>query len=332
MAGKPGDGQMNTGSMDRDRTRGVAARVLRAEAQALLAMADCPPEGFARAVEMILAAQGRVVTSGMGKSGHIARKIAATLASTGTPALFLHPGEASHGDLGMVAAGDVCILLSNSGETRELSDLIQYTRRFDIPMIAITRVADSTLARQADVALILPDMPEACAIGMAPTTSTTCALALGDALAVALMEERGFKADAFHVFHPGGKLGAQFLRVRDVMHTGTALPQVAPATSMGETLIEMSAKGFGIAAVTEDGALLGVITDGDLRRNLDGLMEHSAGDVATCNPRTATPDMLLSEALGLMNRHKIGALFVVEPGNRLCGLVHIHDCLRAGVA
>jgi arabinose-5-phosphate isomerase len=317
---------------DHDRIRGVATRVLRAEAEALMAMADCPPEGFARATRMILAAKGRVVTSGMGKSGHIARKIAATLASTGTPALFLHPGEASHGDLGMVAPGDVCILLSNSGETRELSDLIQYTRRFDIPMIAITRVADSTLARQADVALILPDKPEACAIGMAPTTSTTCTLALGDALAVALMEERGFKADAFHVFHPGGKLGAQFVRVRDVMHTGAALPQVAPETPMGETLIEMSAKGFGIAALVEDGILSGVITDGDLRRNLDGLMGCSAGEVATRDPRTATPDMLLSEALGVMNRHKIGALFVVEEGNRLCGLVHIHDCLRAGVA
>ncbi|MBC7131686.1 MAG: KpsF/GutQ family sugar-phosphate isomerase [Roseovarius sp.] len=317
---------------DHDRIRDSAARVLRAEAEALLAMADCPPEGFARATQMVLAAQGRVVVSGMGKSGHIARKIAATLASTGTPALFLHPGEASHGDLGMVTPGDVCILLSNSGETRELSDLIQYTRRFDIPMIAITRVAGSTLARQADVALILPDKPEACAIGMAPTTSTTCTLALGDALAVALMEERGFKADAFHVFHPGGKLGAQFLRVRDVMHTGAALPVVAPATSMGETLIEMSAKGFGIAAVTTGDVLRGVITDGDLRRNLDGLMGRSAGEVATPNPRTAAPDMLLSEALGLMNRHKIGALFVVEAGDRLCGLVHIHDCLRAGVA
>ena len=317
---------------DHDRIRGVAARVLRAEAEALAAMADCPPEGFARAARLMLGASGRVVTSGMGKSGHIARKIAATLASTGTPALFLHPGEASHGDLGMVTGDDVCLLLSNSGETRELSDLIQYTRRFDIPMIAVTRVADSTLARQADVALILPDMPEACAIGMAPTTSTTCALALGDALAVALMEERGFAADAFHVFHPGGKLGAQFLRVRDVMHSGAALPQVGPDTPMGETLIEMSAKGFGIAAVTENGTLRGVITDGDLRRNLEGLMGCTAGQVATRDPRTARPDMLLSEALGVMNRYKIGALFVVEEGAQLCGLVHIHDCLRAGVA
>jgi arabinose-5-phosphate isomerase len=232
----------------------------------------------------------------------------------------------------MVTGGDVCLLLSNSGETRELSDLIQYARRFGIPMIAITRVAGSTLARQADVALILPDAPEACAIGMAPTTSTTCALALGDALAVALMEERGFAADAFHVFHPGGKLGAQFLRVADIMHTGAALPVVSPATSMGETLIEMSGKGFGIAAVVEAGHLHGVITDGDLRRNLDGLMERAAGQVATTDPRTASPGMLVSEALGVMNRNKIGALLVVDEAGALCGLLHIHDCLRAGVA
>jgi arabinose-5-phosphate isomerase len=314
------------------RLRAVAARVLGIEAAALAAMADDPPEGFARAVGLLLQAPGRVVVSGMGKSGHVARKIAATLASTGTPALFLHPAEASHGDLGMVAAGDVCILLSNSGETRELSDLVQYTRRFGIPVIAVTRAADSTLARQAEVALILPDAPEACAIGMAPTTSTTCALALGDALAVALMEARGFSAEAFHVFHPGGKLGAQFLRVRDVMHVGAALPVVSPETAMGETLVEMSAKGFGVAAVVAGGRLRGVITDGDLRRNLDGLMARRAGAVATPDPRTATPDMLLSEALGVMNRHKIGALLVVEEGGALCGLVHIHDCLRAGVA
>ena len=316
----------------RDAVRRSAARVFRTEAAALTAMADDPPEGFARALRLVLDAPGRAVVSGMGKSGHIARKIAATLASTGSPALFLHPAEASHGDLGMVTTGDVCILLSNSGETRELSDLIQYARRFGIPIIAITRVAGSTLARHADVALILPDAPEACAIGMAPTTSTTCALALGDALAVALMEARGFAAEAFHVFHPGGKLGAQFLRVADIMHVGDALPCVDPDTPMGETLIEMSAKGFGVAAVVSGDALHGVITDGDLRRKLDGLMGYTAGQVATPDPRTATPDMLVSEALGIMNRYKIGALLVVDEAGRLCGLLHIHDCLRAGVA
>ncbi|MEI4233658.1 KpsF/GutQ family sugar-phosphate isomerase [Roseovarius sp. D22-M7] len=317
---------------EHERIRALAARVLRTEADAIALMAEDPPEGLARAVRLMQGSTGRVVVSGMGKSGHIARKIAATLASTGSPALYLHPGEASHGDLGMVTGGDVCLLLSNSGETRELSDLIQYARRFDIPMIAVTRVAGSTLARQADVALILPDAPEACAIGMAPTTSTTCALALGDALAVALMEERGFAADAFHVFHPGGKLGAQFLRVADIMHVGDALPVVAPDTSMGETLIEMSGKGFGIAAVIEAGHLHGVITDGDLRRNLDGLMERAAGQVATRDPLTARPGMLVSEALGVMNRNKIGALLVVDEAGALCGLLHIHDCLRAGVA
>lgn len=322
---------MNTKSLDNDEIRSIAARVLNAEALALKSMADSPPKEFAHAVRVMLEAKNRIIVSGMGKSGHIARKIAATLASTGTPAMFLHPGEASHGDLGMVTGDDVCLLLSNSGETREMSDLIQYTRRFDIPMIAITRVEDSTLARQSDVALILPDMPEACAIGMAPTTSTTCALALGDALAVALMEERGFVADSFHVFHPGGKLGAQFMRVSDVMHSGDALPIVSPDTTMGETLITMSAKGFGIAAVAEDDRLYGVITDGDLRRNLDSLMDAVAGQVATPNPHTATPNMLLSEALGLMNRYKIGAIMVVDGNSRLCGLVHIHDCLRAGV-
>lgn len=325
-----GKGEATT--TDRQAARDGAARVLRIEANALATMADSPPEGFARAVGLMLAAQGRVVVSGMGKSGHVARKIAATLASTGTPALFLHPGEASHGDLGMVTAGDVCLLLSNSGETRELSDLIDYARRFAIPLIAITRVAASTLARQAGVALILPDAPEACAIGMAPTTSTTCALALGDALAVVLMAQRGFQPESFHVFHPGGKLGAQFLRVADVMHVGDNLPVVAPGTLMGETLIEMSAKGFGIAAVTRDGQLQGAITDGDLRRNLDRLMGCTAAQVATPDPRTATPDMLLSEALGIMNRHRIGALFVVDQGRQLRGLIHIHDCLRAGVA
>ncbi len=317
--------------VDDSTARAVAKRVLSAEARALQAMADNPPVGFASAVALMVGAKGRIVVSGMGKSGHVARKITATLASTGTPALFLHPGEASHGDLGMVTADDVCLLLSNSGETRELSDLIQYTRRFGIPIIAITRMAGSTLARQAEVALLLPDMPEACAIGMAPTTSTTCALALGDALAVALMEERGFAADAFHVFHPGGKLGAQFLRVRDVMHLGDALPIVYPDTPMGETLIEMSAKGFGIAAVVKDGTLRGVITDGDLRRNLDGLMGRTAGQVATPDPRIAMPEMLVSEALGLMNRHKIGAIFVLEQSGAVSGLIHIHDCLRAGV-
>lgn len=319
--------------VDDKTARAVAMRVLSAEARALQAMADNPPMGFTRAMELMLGAKGRVVVSGMGKSGHVARKIAATLASTGTPALFLHPGEASHGDLGMMTADDAALLLSNSGETRELSDLIQYTCRFGIPMIAITRVADSTLARNAEVVLLLPDMPEACSIGMAPTTSTTCALALGDALAVALMENRGFAADAFHVFHPGGKLGAQFLRVRDVMHVGDALPLVAATTPMGKALLTMSVKGFGITAVTaEDGTLIGIVTDGDIRRNLDNLMSHCAGEIATRSPVTAPPGMLVAQALALMNERKISVLLVVDEQNCPVGILHVHDCLRAGVA
>ncbi len=319
-------------ALDRQEVLASAARVLRTEASALLAMADDPPVGLVRAIALILASKGRVVVSGMGKSGHVARKIAATLASTGTPALFLHPGEASHGDLGMVTGADVCLLLSNSGETRELFDLMQYTRRFGIPLISLTKNEGSTLGRQSDVSLILPDLPEACTIGMAPTTSTTAALALGDAIAVALMAQRGFAADAFHVFHPGGKLGAQFMRVGDVMHRGDSLPVVTADTPMGDTLVEMSAKGFGIVAVTEDAALIGVITDGDLRRNLTGLLDLSAGQVATRSPRVARPEMLISEALHIMNTNKIGALLVVDDENRLCGVLHIHDCLRVGVA
>ena len=268
----------------------------------------------------------------MGKSGHIAAKIAATMASTGSPAQYVHPGEASHGDLGMITDQDAVILISNSGETRELADIIAHTRRFAIPLIAITKKADSTLAQQADHLLQLPDAPEACAIGMAPTTSTTCTMALGDALAVAMMRLRGFERENFLAFHPGGTLGAQLLRVSSVMHTGAALPVVREATPMGETLIEMTAKGFGVAAVVEGGRLVGVITDGDLRRNLSDLMAHSAGEVATRNPRSIAPEALLSEALGVMNTHKISALFAVDEDGILRGLVHIHDALRAGVA
>lgn len=323
---------MTTKAEQKNAAREVAMRVLSNEARALQAMAECPPVSFAQAVALMLGVKGRIVVSGMGKSGHIARKIAATLASTGTPAMFLHPGEASHGDLGMLTTHDLCLLLSNSGETRELSDLIHYSRRFDIPIVSITRDVQSTLAQHSNVILTLPDLPEACAIGMAPTTSTTCALALGDALAVALMEERGFAADSFHVFHPGGKLGAQLLKVRDIMHGGEALPIVSPTTPMGEALVVMSAKGFGVVAVVDEAKLCGVITDGDLRRNLEGLMELDAHDVATPNPLTVNPDMLVSEALGVMNRKKISVLFVVEDDEKTCGVIHIHDCLRAGVA
>jgi len=317
---------------DSDSPSDIARDVLAIEGAALARLRDELPASFDDVVALLLGVQGRVIVSGMGKSGHIAAKIAATMASTGTPAQYVHPGEASHGDLGMLTHDDAVLLLSNSGETKELADIIGHTRRFAIPMVAITKNPDSTLGRQADHVLALPDAPEACAIGMAPTTSTTCTLALGDALAVALMRLRGFDRENYLAFHPGGTLGAQLLRVSAVMHTGTALPIVAEATPMGETLLEMTAKGFGVAAVVEDGQLAGVITDGDLRRNLDALMSRTAGEVATRTPRTIAPDALLTEALGIMNANKISTLFAVDGDNRLKGLVHIHDALRAGVA
>lgn len=311
--------------------REIACEVLRIEAEALGQMVAGLSGQFDQIVERLLQVNGRVIVSGMGKSGHIAAKIAATLASTGSPAQYVHPGEASHGDLGMITRQDAVILISNSGETRELADIIAHTRRFSIPLIAITKKAESTLGQQADHVLVLPDAPEACAIGMAPTTSTTCTLALGDALAVAMMKLRGFERENFLAFHPGGTLGAQLLRVSSVMHMGEALPVVQEGTAMSDTLLEMTAKGFGVAAVVEEGRLAGVITDGDLRRNMADLMSRTAGEVATRNPRTIGPEALLSEALGVMNTYKISALFAVDATGQLRGLVHIQDALRAGV-
>lgn len=310
----------------------IARAVLATESAALTQMGEALPADFDAVVAHILQLSGRVIVSGMGKSGHVANKIAATLASTGTPAQAVHPGEASHGDLGMITRNDVVILISNSGETRELADMIAYCTRFDIPLIALTKKATSTLARAARHVLLMPDAPEACALRLAPTTSTTMTMALGDALAVALMEARGFDRDSFNAFHPGGTLGAQLLRVSAVMHRDDALPVVTPHTSMGETLVVMSQKGFGVAAVVADGRLQGIITDGDLRRNMEGLMTRTAGEVATPNPLTIAPDSLLTEALGEMNRLKRTALLVVDEAGALIGLVHIHDLLRTGVA
>ena len=296
-------------------------------------MADSLGDEFAKACDLMVNTSGRVVISGMGKSGHIGNKIAATLASTGTPSFFVHPSEASHGDLGMITKDDVCIVISNSGETAELHGLLAYLTRFAIPFIAMTKKADSTLARQSTVALLLPNAPEACSVGMAPTTSTTCTLAMGDALAVAVMRMKGFAKEDFHTFHPGGKLGAQFVRVRDVMHTGDELPRVPADMAMGDVLVEMSAKGFGVAGVVGgDDALQGVITDGDLRRNLDGLMDRNAGETATISPKTAEADMLLTEAMAIMNERNISALPVLDDAGKFVGLIHIHDCLRAGAA
>lgn len=306
-------------------------RVVEAEAAALAAMAAAMPADFGRAVDLVLACRGRVIASGIGKSGHIARKIAATLSSTGTPAHFVHPSEASHGDLGAITEADVCLMLSNSGETAELSDLIDHAKRFGLGLVAITSRPESTLAQAADVALILPDAPEACPHGLAPTTSTTLALALGDALAVALMQARGFAADHFRAFHPGGRLGARLARVDQLMRGGEGLPLVAPDTGMEETLLAMTAAGYGIAGVVAGGRLAGVITDGDLRRNMAGLMQRSAGDVATRNPLTCPPGMLAQEAVALMNARKITQLFVTDADGAPVGILHLHDCLRAGV-
>lgn len=309
-----------------------AARVLATEAAAVQALANRLPGGFVAAVRLVLATTGRVVVSGMGKSGHVGRKIAATLASTGTPALFVHPAEASHGDLGMVTPGDCCILLSNSGETAELRDLIAHCARFAIPVVAVSRVESSTLMRAATVPVLLPDAPEACGFGMAPTTSTTLQLALGDALALAVMEARRFRPDQFRSYHPGGRLGAQLSEVHQIMHRGEAVPVVPRDMGMAEVILVMTAKGFGLAGVVDgQGLLAGVISDGDLRRNLDGLMGRTAAQVANRAPVTVAPEMLAAEALRVMNSRKIGALFVVEQG-RPVGIVHLHDLLRAGVA
>lgn len=311
----------------------TARRVIVREAEALHLLSGALGESFARAVDLILAAKGRVIVSGMGKSGHIGRKIAATLASTGTPAQFVHPAEASHGDLGMVMRGDVALVLSNSGETPELADIVAHTRRFGIPLIGVAGRADSTLLRQADVALLLPDAPEACDTGVVPTTSTTMTLALGDALAVVLMEHRRFTPEQFRVFHPGGKLGARLARVGDLMHRD--MPLVRSGTPMADALLAISSKGFGVVGVTnEDDYLIGVVTDGDLRRHMQGLLSLTVDQVMTSPPRTIGADALAEKAVALMNEKKITCLFVVDPeGSRAAvGILHIHDCLRAGVA
>ncbi len=314
-----------------------ARRVFRLEAEGIEALAralDGPlGEGLSRAVDLIRAATGRVIVTGMGKSGHVARKIAATMASVGTPAQFVHPAEASHGDLGMITTADAVLALSNSGETPELADLVAYCKRFAIPLAAVTAGSDSTLADAADVTLALPAAPEACPLGLAPTTSTAMMLALGDALAVALLERSGFSAENFQVLHPGGKLGRKLLRVSDLMHVGEAVPLVRPDQAMSEVLIEMTAKRHGHCGVVDAaGALVGVVTDGDLRRHMSPeLLSRSAAAVMTPNPLTIRPDAFAAEALGLLQARKKNGLFVVR-GARPVGFIHLHDLLKAGVA
>jgi arabinose-5-phosphate isomerase len=314
-----------------------ALRTLDTEAEGIGALAAAMSDGlgapFVAAVETIQAARGRVIVTGMGKSGHVARKIAATLASTGTPAFFVHAADASHGDLGMITSDDVMLALSWSGETEELKGLIDYSRRFRIVLIAITVKAESTLGKAADIVLSLPEAREACPHNLAPTTSSLMQLALGDALAMALLESRGFTAVDFGVFHPGGRLGAALKFVRDVMHPGDAVPVIRRGAPMSEAIVEMSAKGFGCVAVLDrDGKLGGVVTDGDLRRHMRAdLLETPVDAVMTAAPKTVRPDQLASEALQILNASKITALIVVESG-RPVGIVHFHDLLRAGVA
>jgi arabinose-5-phosphate isomerase len=313
----------------------VARSVLAAEAAGLRALAASLDNRFAAAVERLAACTGRVVVSGMGKSGHVGRKIASTLASTGTPALFVHPGEASHGDLGMIVPGDAVLALSNSGETAELADLVAHARRFGLPLVAITRQPDSALARAADVLLVLPAAAEACPMGLAPTTSTTMQLALGDALAVALLTRRGFTATDFSQFHPGGKLGAQLRRVSDLMHGGDAIPLADTALPMSQALLVMTGKGFGcLGAVDAAGRLAGVLTDGDLRRSMGpDLLDRRVQDVMNRSPRTIGPEALAADALRLMGGPRpVTSLFVLDGDGRPLGLLHVHDLLRAGVA
>ncbi len=311
----------------------VGRRVLTVEAEALGALAAGLGDSFNAAVEALFSAKGKIVCTGMGKSGHVARKIAATLASTGSPAAFVHPAEASHGDLGMVGPGDVVLALSKSGEASELADIVAYAKRFDMPLLAMTAAADSALGRAADILLLMPDAPEATPEVNAPTTSTTLQLALGDALAVALLERRGFTPGDFRVFHPGGKLGAMLRTVGELMHGADETPLVEPWTPMREALLVMTEKRFGCVGVLgPGGTLAGIITDGDLRRHIDGLFDHTAGDVMTASPKTAVPSMLAAEALKRMTATAPAStvLFVIDNGKPV-GILHIHDLVRAGV-
>lgn len=328
----PDDANKDTMS-DSARDLAAAKRVVELEIAGLSALVQSLGDDVAKAISILAEVKGRVVVSGMGKSGHIARKIAATLASTGTPAIFVHPAEASHGDLGMITADDAVFALSNSGETTELADLVDYCKRFEIPLISITGRTESTLSAAADAALVIPNAAEACPMGLAPTTSTTVMLALGDAIAVALLERRGFSRDDFHTFHPGGKLGRRLLKVRDIMHGGDELPLVTGDAAMSDALILMTEKGLGCVGVTDgQGNLAGIITDGDLRRHMSpDLTTLAVTEVMTVGAKTLHPDNLASEALHILNEYKITNAFVVE-GDRPVGVLHIHDCLRAGVA
>lgn len=313
----------------------VARRVIEIETEGLHALSAALGDQFNSAVERLVAITGRIILTGIGKSGHVGRKVASTLASTGTPAYFVHPSEASHGDMGMIGSDDAVIALSRSGESKELADLIAYTQRFDVPLIAMTMIQDSALGRSADEVLLLPMADEACGETGAPTTSTTLQLVLGDALAIALLERRGFTAAEFRTFHPGGALGAALTRIGDLMHQGSKLPLVSSDSLMGNALIVMSEKGFGCVGVTDrDHGLIGIVTDGDLRRHMgETLVEKSVMEVMTESPRTVTSDALAADVLRMMTADspKISQVFVLEDAKPI-GIVHLHDLLRTGVA
>ena len=310
----------------------VARQVLAQESKAVDALAASLDARFSKALDLLMAVTGRVIVTGMGKSGHVGRKIAATFASTGTPSQFVHPAEASHGDLGMITAEDAVLAISNSGEATELSDTLEYCKRFDIPLITISSKPGSTLDSVATVGLLIPDLPEAGSMPLAPTTSTTMTIALGDALAVALLERRGFTASHFRVFHPGGKLGRRLLRIGDLMHAAEEVPTVGPDTIMSEAIVEMTKKRFGCVGVLgEDGTLVGIVTDGDLSRHMsDTILTAKASSIMTADPVTTVPDALAMEVFGQMNERKIGAVFVLTDGKPV-GIVHLHDMIRAGI-
>ena len=316
--------------VDTHRDISSGRRVLLAGAQALSDLADGLGESYQKAVDLLAQVKGRVVVTGIGKSGHIGRKIAATLASTGTPAQFVHAGEASHGDLGMIGQSDALLALSNSGETRELSDIIHYAARYSIPLIGITANPGSSLASAAQVTLCLPPHREACSLGLAPTTSTTMMLTLGDALAITLLERKGFTSEDFRLFHPGGKLGAALIKVETVMHRGSEMPLSDAGLPLSKGLLIMTEKRFGCLGVLEGSALIGIITDGDLRRHMAAdLLDKTAAEIMTADPTTIAPQTLVAEALGLMNTRGITSVFVVADRKPL-GIIHMHDCLHVG--
>jgi len=319
-----------------DKVKALARAVIETEVEALQALYDRVDDAFVGACEHILACEGRVVVIGMGKSGHVGGKIAATLASTGTPAFFVHPGEASHGDLGMITAGDAVLALSNSGETDEILTILPIIGRLGVPLIAMTGRPASTLAREATIHLDVSVANEACPLGLAPTASTTATLAMGDALAIALLEARGFTAEDFARSHPGGRLGRRLLlHVSDLMHRGERIPMVSPSTPLSEALVEVTRQGLGMTTVVDDERrIIGVFTDGDLRRTIDHQVDvhrTNVGDVMTRRCRTATPQMLAAQAVKLMEDHAINALPVVDDSGRLVGALNMHDLLRAGV-